>query len=65
MPEHRVTVTSPKREVGNSDSVYRVYDDDGKIGELRISRGGVEWWPRDAKRGKLLSWEQFSSKMRR
>ena len=66
MPEHRVTVTSPPRELGNSDTVYHVFADGEKLGELRISRGGVDWWPRDAKRhGELLTWEQFAARMER
>jgi hypothetical protein len=61
MPEHRVTVTSPPRELGSADAVYEVFADGEKFGELRISRGGVDWWPRDAKtRGELLTWEQFA-----
>jgi hypothetical protein len=66
MPEHRVIVTAPPRELGNVDAVYEVFSDNGKLGELRISRGGVDWWPRDAKRhGELLTWEQFAARMER
>ena len=66
MPEHRVTVASPQRDVGNVDSVYEVFADREKLGELRVSRGGVDWWPRGARnRGRLLSWEQFAARMER
>ncbi|HEV3091436.1 MAG TPA: hypothetical protein VGX91_08360 [Candidatus Cybelea sp.] len=66
MPEHRVVVRSPARELGSADAVYEVYADGEKLGELRVSRGGVDWWPRDAKRhGELLTWEQFATRMER
>ncbi len=65
MPEHRVIVRAPPRELGNSDVVYEVFADGEKFGELRISRGGVDWWPRDARRGELLTWEQFAVRMER
>jgi hypothetical protein len=63
MPEHRVVVTSPPRELGSVDSVYEVFADEEKLGELRISRGGVDWWPRSARLGHLLTWEQFAARM--
>ncbi len=66
MPEHRVVVTAPPRELGSVDAVYEVFADGEKFGELRISRGGVDWWPRDAKkRGELLTWEQFATRIER
>ncbi|MDB5027100.1 MAG: hypothetical protein JWO66_789, partial [Candidatus Eremiobacteraeota bacterium] len=38
MPEHRVVVSSPPRELGPVDAVYEVFADGEKFGELRISR---------------------------
>jgi hypothetical protein len=57
----------PKREVGNSDVVFEIFTDDGgKLGELRISRGGVVWWPRDAKTRKFeMNGEQFRDRIER
>jgi hypothetical protein len=63
MPEHRVVVSAPARELGPVDSVYEVYADDEKLGELRISRGGIDRWPRSARLGHLLTWEQFAARM--
>ena len=34
MPEHRVTIRQPDREVVNADVVFEVYADDEKLGEL-------------------------------
>ena len=65
MPEHRVFVSSPQREVGNADSVYEVFADREKFGELRISRGGVDWWPRGTRKTEPMTWEQFAARMER
>ncbi|HEX3551515.1 MAG TPA: hypothetical protein VHT53_14110 [Candidatus Elarobacter sp.] len=65
MPEHRVVVTSPARELGPVDAVYEVFADGEKFGELRISRGGVDWWPARARRTEPLTWEQFAARMER
>jgi hypothetical protein len=69
MADHVVTIRQPKREVGNSDVVFEIFADDGskaKLGELRISRGGVLWWPKGAKTRKIeLNWEQFRDRIER
>jgi hypothetical protein len=58
--EHAVTLTTTAEIVlGNVDYVFKVYADNEKFGELHISRGGVDWWPRDAKIGHAITWEQF------
>jgi hypothetical protein len=65
MPEHRVVVLSPPRELGPVDSVYEVFADGEKFGELRISRGGVDWWPARARHTDPLTSEQFATRMER
>jgi hypothetical protein len=38
------------RLVGKMDFVFTVSNaDDGKLGELRLSKGGVDWWPSGAR----------------
>jgi hypothetical protein len=43
--------------------VFEVFDDEGKIGELRVSQGGIDWYPRGAQIPAKLSWEQFAAVM--
>ena len=40
-----------------------VSDSRRKIGELAISRGPVDWWPRDAKYSYRLPWSRFDTVM--
>ncbi|MFZ9915141.1 MAG: hypothetical protein ACO3IB_07365 [Phycisphaerales bacterium] len=34
--------------------------DDDKIGELRVSQGGLVWYGRHDKRGRKVGWERFA-----
>jgi hypothetical protein len=50
--------------VGNVD-VKVVVDQDGeRLGQLKISRGSIDWKPGRAKRTWQLEWEQFDRLMR-
>lgn len=61
MAKHKVNLALPKAaDIASSDASITVYADNAKLGELGISRGGVSWWPRDAKRSVDLTWEQFA-----
>jgi hypothetical protein len=62
--EHRITVhPSQPFEVVNADLVVEVYGDDSKIGEVRISRGTVDWRPRSHRRVWSMTWEEFDAVM--
>jgi len=67
MADHVVKARQPKWTVGNSDVVFEISTEDGgKLGELRISRGGVVWWPKAARTRKIdLTWEQFKKRIER
>jgi hypothetical protein len=61
MPSHLVEMKIPTTKVvQHADVVFEVFDDDGKLGELRVSQGGVDWYPRGAKLPAKLSWEQLA-----
>ena len=64
MPSHLVEMKIPTTKVvQHADVVFEVYDDDGKMGELRVSQGGVDWYPRGAQIPARLSWETFDAVM--
>ena len=60
---HKVFFSVPAKELHNTDLVFSISEDGQKLGELRISRGGVDWWPRDAKKKRQFSWKQLASRL--
>lgn len=57
---HTVNMEIPPQAVYNSDVVFQVSVDDRSIGRLKVSRGGVEWVPRNYRDGIQLSWSEFA-----
>lgn len=57
---HRVTFQAPERELGKADVVFRVRDDGGIIGTLKISRGSLVWFPSDTSIGHRIGWTRFN-----
>jgi len=65
MPEHRITVHPSKPlEVAAADLVIEVTSDGEKLGELRVSRGSIDWAPKNHSYGIAFTWEQFDALMR-
>ena len=64
MAQHWVKFTLPWRELGNPDISFSVYRDSKKVGELRISRGAVVWYPRGKVRPRKLNWPSFDKLMK-
>jgi hypothetical protein len=65
MAEHRITVHPSKPlEVNAADLVIEVTSDGAKLGELRVSRGTIDWAPKNHSYGISLTWEQFDKLMR-
>jgi hypothetical protein len=65
MATHRITVHPSKPLVVESaDLVIEVISDDQKLGELRVSRGSVDWVPYKSPYARRLEWEEFDELMR-
>ncbi len=65
MPKHDVEMSIPTTKVVlSADVVFEIRSDDEKLGELRISRGTIDWAPSNAKIPIQLTWEQFDRLMR-
>ena len=66
MAEHRITVHPSKPlEVNAADLVIEVTSDGSKLGELRVSRGTIDWVPKNhTYPSKSLTWERFDAVMR-
>ena len=65
MPEHVVRVSQPTRELVNSDVTFEIYSDAQKLGTLLVSKGTVDWFPRNAGRQRSVwsgkTWRYFST----
>ena len=57
---HRVTFQAPARELGKADVVFRVRNESGIIGTLKVSRGSLVWFPSDTTYGHRIGWTQFN-----
>jgi hypothetical protein len=65
LPKHDVEMSIPTTKVVlSADVVFEIRSDDEKLGELRISRGTIDWAPMNAKIPIRLTWEQFDRLMR-
>ena len=61
---HEVTLDIATKFVLHKDVKIEIKTDAGKLGELLISKGNVEWWPRGNSVNKLrLSWTNFAELM--
>jgi hypothetical protein len=64
MARHEVTMSLPKGVVINADVVFVVASDGLKLGELRLSKGTVDWRPAHAKKIEYrVGWERFAEVM--
>ena len=64
MATHQITVHPSKAlDVGSADLVIEISSDEQKLGELRISRGSIDWVPRHHAQARWLEWEQFDALM--
>ena len=64
MPVHRVELALPATDILNTDATVSVWSDDELLGELRVSRGTIDWRPGHHQAVFSMDWEQFDKVMR-
>ena len=64
MAVHRVELALPSTDIQNADVVVNVWSDDELLGELRISRGTIDWRPGHHQTTFSMEWERFDAMMR-
>ncbi len=65
LPKHDVEMSIPTTKVVlSADVVFEIRSDGDKLGELRISKGTIDWAPSNSKIPTQLTWEQFDQLMR-
>jgi len=61
MAAHKVSLTIPHTiDIGNVDVEFEVRDGKNLMGKVKISKGGIDWWPANARRKRSATWEQFA-----
>lgn len=63
MAEHTVDFEVPSRPLGNNDIVFDVRGNGLKVGELKISKGGVLWRPAGQRASFSMRWGKFDRLM--
>lgn len=41
--------------------VFLARNENGKIGELKVSKGGLRWYPKSARKHYFMTWERFAA----
>ena len=60
MPTHDVEIELPAKVVLHKDVRFTIKSDGVQLGELRISKGGLDWRPANKQAYISLTWEQFA-----
>ncbi len=63
MAEHDIEITLPTKPLINVDATIVIRSEGAKLGELRISKGSVDWRSRNKRTVKAITWERFAELM--
>ena len=61
MPQHHIEISLPTKPLKNVDTTISVWSDGEKLGELRVSRGTLDWKSARRKIVKSISWERLAA----
>lgn len=59
MAKHNVSFELPKREMGKVDADFFIQKDGATLGQIRISKGGLDYYPANRKKPIKIGWTQF------
>lgn len=63
MPSHDVDVKVPAHMIAHADVSIFVKSDGALLGELRISKGSLDWRPAKHQHSCKMLWEKFAALM--
>lgn len=63
MATHKIAFKQSTRDVLHSDMTFVVHRDGEKLGELKISKGTIDWKPKSKQRAVQWSWDKFATMM--
>lgn len=59
MAKHNVHINLPWSEIGKTDVEFQIYQNGEKFGKIKISKGAIEWFPKNAKKPYKIGWSAF------
>jgi len=62
---HKVYMSEPRHEVTKSDVTFVVKRNNRKLGELRVSKGNLQWYTGNGRRPYQISWKLFDEIMKK
>lgn len=64
MAQHYLKLHLPGVELGNSDAEFIIYQDNEKLGKIKISKGGLDYYMFKKKKPIKIRWTQFDQMIR-
>jgi hypothetical protein len=61
VPKHHIEISLPTKPLKNVDTTISVWSDNAFLGELRISRGTLDWRSARKKTVKRIAWERLAT----
>ena len=56
---HDITLSLPKVELGKNDALFEINYGGKKLGRIKISKGGIDYYEKNAKVPYSFTWTQF------
>lgn len=60
---HKVFMLEPKHEVTNTDVTFVIMKGNKKLGELKVSKGSLDWYTGNGRTKYQISWKHFDEIM--
>jgi hypothetical protein len=60
MPVHRIEMSQPSKTVLHRDVTFEIFSGNVKLGEMKISKGNLEWTSRSHQKSKRITWERLA-----
>ena len=60
MPRHHIEISLPTKPLKNVDTTIRIWSGVEKLGEMRISKGSLDWLPAGAQKPRRITGEDLA-----
>lgn len=59
MSKQNVFFELPQKKLNKTDVLFYIYKNEGKLGQMTVSRGGLNYYPSNSKSPINITWSQF------